>query len=274
MRDCIHPTFLAPCVSFFSRLFPNWPKVLGGSRLGCWALRIPVLSICPIRLWRDELFVTLRWLPRLCSMWSLNWLLFLSSLGPCCPTTVLYGSPHKTMERVRLDALGSVCHGIANSLFATRLGVLADTSVRRQISVLFWLTLAFLLCVNMMHLVLVISLFITFVLVVLLLHLLLLLHEKHFLNLLFSELLVNHFLFGREIIFLNLLPASLDLELLLVHLIVFFHALPILELSFLNLLVLDSPDHTQSLDSLGKDTYCIISNCCSCSSSKSSASSF
>jgi len=156
------------------------------------------------------------------------------------------------MERVRLDALGSVCHGITNSFFATRLGLLADSSVRSQISVLFWLTLAFLLCVNMMHLVLVISLFITFVLFVLLLHLLLLLHEKHFLNLLFSELLVNHFLFGREIIFLDLLPASFDLQLLLFHLIVFFHALPILELIFLNLLVLNSPAYTQSLDSLIK----------------------
>jgi len=63
------------------------------------------------------------------------------------------------------------------------------------------------------------------------------------LNLLFGKLLLNHFLFCREVIFLNLLATSLYLELVLVFLF-FFHAFLILELVFLNLLVLDSPVRT------------------------------
>ena len=81
------------------------------------------------------------------------------------------------MERVWLSAFCCVCHSIPSGLLASRLGVLAHTCARSQSSVLLWLPLAFLLRVNMLHLVLLINFFITLVLAVLLLHLLLLLQE-------------------------------------------------------------------------------------------------
>ena len=58
-------------------------------------------------------------------------------------------------------------------------------------------------------------------LLLLLLHLLLLLEEEDLLDLLLSQLLVDHFLFCWEVIFLNLLSTALDLKLLIVTLNIF-----------------------------------------------------
>lgn len=178
---------------------------------------------------------------------------------------------HQTLERICFSkGLGCATEHLLvhqHALLAASLCVLARSSRRGGLQIALFFLRAFLLLplhIDLLHLrllinLLIITAFLTIALLEQMLLLLLLLEEQDLLNLLLSQLLVDHFLLSREIVFLDLLTTTLDVQLVIFMMLV-IHDLVIVILLLLCLLIvspaqqLNKSVNTKVAD---KHTYCI-----------------
>ena len=255
MRDGVQLALFVPRLLLLCRLFPDWPELLSGCGLGL--LSVSLSASGSVRLRSDELLVALGGLARLRSLRSLllsqarllagqrarGWLALRRCLHEPLQWVLLahalrcVAHPHLLTREALLAARGSILgnlvvdhHGLGHFALASLL--LLDVNLLHLVLLAVIHLLLHHLTIRVEHAILadVHLLSVAFVLLLLLLHLLLLLQEEHLLDLLLSQLLVDHLLLSREVILFDLLSTAFDFELMILTLsiLIFITTLAIL----------------------------------------------